>query len=505
MNLSQINTSAPVSSPQESSFFFKYVWPIHKHEIPKFLMTTLLMFCILFIQNIIRAMKDSIVNTMIGTEIISFLKVWGVMPASLMMAVLYIKLITNFKGEKVFYIIISGFLIFFAIFAFIIFPNHELFHFSPDATQELILSYPHFKWFILIISKWSFSLFYIIAELWPNAVFALLFWQFVNSVTTIDESQRFYTLFGLLGQTGLIISGYFLSNMPIITSYFIELLNLSPERSLIYVQIALSVVLCLGSIAIYTFWYLNNRILKSVILEFKVKKKKIGIKESLKMVAESKYIRLIALLLISYGIAINLVEGPWKAKATLLYTTPESYAAFMGHYLKYTGIFTISFVMLGSNIVRFLGWKAAAIITPLMVFVTGIGFFGVSNFDLLSILGIAVSDPATIAVTIGAIQNVLSKSSKYTLFDSTKEMSYVPLDDELKTKGKAAVDVVGVKLGKSISALIQSMIFIFLPAATYHSISIYLMGVFTMVCIIWLWAVGALSKEYNKACETKAS
>ncbi len=499
MNSSKASIAKPQAQSGEQSLIFRYLWPIYKHETSKFLLTTLLMFCILFIQNVVRAEKDSIVNTMVGTEIIAFLKFWGVMPASLLMAVLYVKLITNFKGEYVFYMIISGFLAFFALFAFWIFPNHETLHFSPDRTQALIESLPNLKWFILILSKWGFSLFYIVAELWPNAAFALLFWQFVNSVNTVDESKRFYTLFGLLGQTGLYISGTFLEHLPKISTHFISTLGIEMNRSVFSMQLVLSVVIVLGLVAIYTFWYLNHKILTAAQIEFKAKKQKMSVKESIKMVVESRYIRLITLLLISYGVAINLVEGPWKKKASAIYTDPEAYASFVGSYLSYTGLLTILFVLLGSNVVRFLGWRAAAIITPIMVFVTGITFFGVSNFDMLEMFGIAVTNPATIAISIGAIQNILSKSSKYTLFDSTKEMSYVPLSDDLKTKGKAAVDVIGVKLGKSLSAFLQSVIFIILPSATFHSISIYLMVIFTIICVVWIWAVNELSKEYKKA------
>lgn len=65
---------------------------------------------------------------------------------------------------------------------------------------------------------------------------------------------------------------------------------------------------------------------------------------------------------------------------------------------------------------------------------------------------------------VGAAQNVFSKGSKYSLFDPCKEMAYIPLDDELKTKGKAAVDVIGNPLGKSGGALIQQARLFFLPS-----------------------------------------
>ncbi|WP_342267330.1 Npt1/Npt2 family nucleotide transporter [Candidatus Tisiphia endosymbiont of Empis tessellata] len=481
----------------------EYIWPVERHELSKFLYITLLMFCILFIQNIIRALKDSLVNTMIGTETVSFLKFWGVLPSSFLVMMIYVKLVNNMKGENIFYLILSIFLIFFALFAFYIFPNHTIFHLSSEHASILIKSYPNLKWFILLLSNWSFSLFYIIAELWPGVMFALLFWQFVNNVTSVEQSKRFYPLFGLLAQTGIYISGKFLENLAYLNQYLIKNFDLKHTNTELSVQIILVCVLVLGIIAVATFWMLNHKILaKDQVeqLKFSVKKQSITLVESFKMIIASRYIRLIATLLICYGIAINLVEGPWKASAAKIYKTPTEFAAFVGNYLSITGIFTILFVILGSNIVRRLGWFTAAIITPIIVFVTGMLFFAVSDFDgfaALIVVSFMLTDPSLIAITMGLINNVLSKSSKYTLFDSTKEMSYVPLDTELKTKGKAAADIIGTKLGKSTSAFLQSLIFIIMPSATFQSISIYLMVVFGIICIIWIWTVRELNKEYN--------
>ena len=109
-----------------------------------------------------------------------------------------------------------------------------------------------------------------------------------------------------------------------------------------------------------------------------------------------------------------------------------------------------------------------------------------------------IFDPLLIAVFLGMAQNVLSKSTKYALFDPTKEMTYIPIDDELKSKGKAAVDVIGARFAKSGAAFLQSMLFIIFPAATYLTISTLLMTLFIVVVMIWIVDVKLLSKEYSK-------
>lgn len=137
----------------------------------------------------------------------------------------------------------------------------------------------------------------------------------------------------------------------------------------------------------------------------------------------------------------------------------------------------------------------------------GVVFFALVLFStpltpMLAGLGMT---PLFAAVLVGAAQNIFSKSSKYSLFDPCKEMAYIPLDDETKTKGKAAIDVICNPLGKSGGALIQQFMIIgfgSLAASTPY------LGIILLVIVAgWIAAAKDLdwrfSAQQTEAAEAK--
>lgn len=486
----------------------KIFWPIEWHENKKFIPMALMMACILFNYATLRSVKDGLVVTHVGPEVISFLKTYVVLPSAVLMMVIYAKLCNVMSQQKVFYTITSFFLVYFAFFTFVLYPNPEVFHPSASTIEALATEYPALKWFIRIAGSWSYASFYTMAEMWGSMMLTLLFWQFANQITKTIEAKRFYSMFGMLGNVAL----------PLVAITFHYLLN--ENVNIVAKEVKLIPVLCVtlvsGVVVLFLYYWINANVLTdpalyepSAIGGGKKKKAKLSLGDSFKMIFTSKYLGLVVTLVLCYGISINLVEGVWKSKIKELYPTVEAYTSYMGTFQAYQGVTAIFFMIIGSNILRRVSWSTAATFTPVMILITGVAFFSFIVFDDTVGLQVAAffgTGPIAMATMVGMAQNVLSKATKYSLFDSTKEMSYIPLDDEMKSKGKAAVDVIGGRFGKSGGGIIQSTFFIMLPSYSFSQATPFFAAIFFVIVILWIFAVRALGVEYNaKLAENEAT
>ena len=476
---------------------FKYL-PVKKEELSKFLVVSSMMMLVVFIYSVQRSMKDTIVVSYVGAELISTIKLYGVLPSAIFIMLIYAKLSNFLNKTFIFHLLNIFFIGYFLIFTFVIHPNVQNFHFDVSA---MVQEYPRTKYLLIMAGNWSFSLYFIFAELWGSVMLALTFWQTANQVFQIKEAKRLYPLFGLVAQIGMLMSG-------LTTKTFTKASIASNwQDSLVYINLSVAAA---GIILSSLFYILSNVLVSSDIINAETvkKKKKIGFFEGLKCVFTSKYIGLIALLLICYGSSINLVEGVWKAQARVVYSNPQEYANFMGGLQAYTGLAAAIAMLTGSYILSLISWRAAALLTPIAIFITACIFFVFSIYqvEITNVLPFLTLAPVVIAVFAGLMQNILSKGVKYAFFDATKEMAYIPLDEALKSKGKAAADVVGGRLGKSGGALIQWTMLSLIPGSTLVTLSPALFVMFLVIMVIWFFAVNALASEFNKkTAQTKDS
>lgn len=481
-----------------------YFWPVHPHEAKKLVPMFLIIFLICVNYTILRNMKDTVVVTASGAEVIPFIKVWVMFPMAILLTILFTKLSNYFSQERVFYIMVGGFLSFFILFAFVLYPMREALHPHALADRMETLLPVGFKGLISMFRHWTLTGFYVMSELWASIILNVIFWGFANEVTRIGEASRFYSVFGIGSNFAVIVAGQaaiFLSESHFSTVWLFGVRERWEEVQLILV----SLVAINGLITMGIFRWMNKRVLNDPSFdEFHHNKKvsrakgKLSFRESFSYLSNSKYLVCIAIIVVAYNLVINLVEVVWKDQLRTLYPDPSDFNTYMNNLATAMGIVsTITAIFMAKIINRF-GWTKTALITPVIMLVTCAGFFMFLFFKdhLAGVVAFMGTTPLAIAVFFGGAQNCLSKAAKYSVFDATKEMAYIPLSHESKLKGKAAIDGVGSRFGKSGGSLIhQGLLVIF---ATLSASAPYVAAILMAVIIFWISAAKSLGKQFSE-------
>ncbi len=486
---------ASFEKPPSFSKWRARLWPISSYELKKFIPLLLMKFCVSLNYWILTSMKDAMVVTAQGggAEVIPVLKGWVVLPAAVGAALLYSKLSNILSRSTLFYGTLSLFLGFIFLYGFVLFPNMDAL--SPHKSADWLLTHlgeSNSHW-IALYRNWIPSLFFVVSELWAGLVIFLLFWGFVNQICHFNEAKRSYNLFIAGGDIAQITIG------PIV--WFLTSLTRTSAgedfQATLQTLCGCAIILGLAIAAIY--WWMQKHVLTDARLYKPIEettqtepKTKLSLWESLKFITRSKHLLYIAIMVVAYGFTINLVEVSWKANLKLTHADTSSYQSFMAGVSSVVGIFSLLTTMLLSGpIVRSFGWRVGAMLPPVVIGGTSLGFLLLNHYaeqatPLLALIGLA---PTLLLVFMGSFHNISSKVMKYAFFDSTKEMAFVPLDEESKVKGKAAIDLVGSRLGKSGAAWIQIFLIQLAGTGSVLSITSYLIPLVALAVIGWAVAV----------------
>jgi len=468
-------------------------FPIYgTNDVTKFLLLSSIKFFIIFVLTLTRDTKDSLVVTQCGAEAMAFLKVYGVLPAAIAFTAIYAGLSNVLSRQPLFYATCIPFLLFFILFGYVIYPNRDVLEPSPSTIQNILgpattgASEVVYK----IISHWTSALFFVVSEVWAAASVGVLFWKLANDVVSVKQAEFFYPLFPVMSSIAPIVAGQFVIICTNQTDDFESYLGMVTTSIT-----ASGVAMCFLHHIVNVFvkrTECKNDLQSNNKKELSgKKKKKMSMSESIHFLSSSQYLRLVSLLVISYGILSNFLDLSWKSLLKRKYNDPLEFSRFMGNFSSMVGFSAIVVTLGGNNIIKLLGWRFAAVSTPVIMSLMAIPYFACTVL-------FEVNNPTVLrtSVNVGTIMIILSRVSKYAFFDPAIQMSYMPLDQESKVKGKAAIDVLASRIGKSGASFFQQVLII--AFGDIISASPAVMLVFYAVSFHWYQSAIKLSILYGE-------
>lgn len=463
-------------------------------ELGLVLVLNMLLGLVVFSYGVARALKDAYLIALGGSILVTFVKLFFVVPFMGILWSLYntINKKTNMDGR--FYLLSLYFLCFFGLFFLVEYLGIE--KFQIEALGEYEQKYPRWRAIFQCFHYWPQITFYLHAEAIGTFMLSVLVWTFVNTIMTIDQSKRLYSLLTL----GAAVSTFFAGDIAMKRS----------KQSLIII-IFCSIALLMLTYYLFQLYRKRRADIYTPLVDKKKKKKKMTFRESLQVIKSSRYLLLVGTVVFCYAAFMPLVEALHKDFIKVLAKSlhmEDGVKYYTGKQLKYIGGFSIFLWFFVAPFVGRLSWFTRAVLTPLVLILCSLTFFYAIFFTesaqkFMNSLWLVqyFQIPTTqnyVPVWAGMFLVVMGKSCKYLFFDATKEAAYVPLDPESKVNAKAAIDSVIARSGKSFGAGFVITMITLLKAGSSLGVRAYIITAAIVVISTWLTAVLRLSGLYEE-------
>ena len=471
----------------ESTTVMKFLWS--KGRSLSFLF--ILMFGIICLLNINYAILRSARNALTVTDLgggasaIPWFELCGTMPGAVLMTFGLTWLINRFSIRRVFLIATLSFVGFFLCFSFFVYPHLG----SIGNWVAGALWLPGNAWLSTLLPKFISMIFFVMAELWKIALIAVLFWGFVNQYIPIESAKKYYAPLMLGGSIGTIVAG------PLISFCTSDLIsNKSWGQSLNVMMLLLTVV---SALAIWLFFLLFRLFRKDLSAQQveETKNEPLSVRESFQICLKSPFLTLLAWITIADYVAYTLGEVIFLDVLKQKFPDPRQYCDFMGKLSFWNGLLTaVSALFITPWVLRRFRWVAASLVTPICLLVTQLGFFLVLWHPVFS-------EQIDLLVLFGSLLFVIVRTVKYTLFDTSKEISFLLLPPLEKMQGKLIIDGMCARLGKGGASmfsliLIQACGGVLASAPLAGSIALAIAS----SCVFATLRLGALvDKRYRKS------
>lgn len=376
-----------------------------------------------------------------GAGSIPWFELCGTMPGSVLMTLGLTWLLNRYPIQRVFFIVLISFVSFFLFFVVGIYPFLPLcknivsnWHWLPGSV--VIASY---------IPSFASMLFFVMAELWKIALLTVLFWGLVNQYLPLESAKRFYAPLMLGGSVGTILAG------PLVSLCTSELLSSRSWSSSLFLMMILVAIVSLFTGWVFSALFRRLQATQQIAsyASSNDKKEHLSVWESIRVVFRSKYLMLLAWVTIADYVAYALGEVVFLDVLKQRYPDPREYCDFMGKLSFWNGALTAaSALLITPYVLRRCRWVVASLVTPVCLVVVEGAFF-------IALWHPTFSLKLEWIVLLGSVFFCVVRAAKYTLFDTSKEISFLLLSPLEKMQGKLVVDGMCARLGRGSGSMLS--------------------------------------------------
>lgn len=442
------------------------------HQIAMYGLMSILLSCGTFAYNALRILKDVFINKYTGSNIaLFFIKTACVTPLVLLFPFAFSALCKAVPSQRVRFYYLLGFFFGFYTFCVLMLPYCEQVQGSYFITKFQNMGLGTLGMGIgTIPDYWFFCLFYSFTELLGMVYISILGWGTINDLMPKNVSKKaVYPYFTAISNIFTVIGSLWVSN---ISSY-------AKGPDFLYRGRYLVACLSLGSFIVtcithMLLMHLGKKQINSIEKEREEKPKKIKVDSPYWMIWSDPYLFRIAIMVAAYNFCTISVES-FAKPAVLEIVGTEGWSRYQGLAYALNASVSIFISIISARYLQNINVSIGALMPAFMMGGTGLLFLcyyimgGYMPHVKALLATCLMVSPQFVLPLLAIIQLIASKSSKYTMFDASKEIFFSEGDEDTRYTGKAAIDTAVNRGSKSFGAVLMTL---FITLVSFFNMSL---------------------------------
>jgi AAA family ATP:ADP antiporter len=292
------------------------------------------------------------------------------------------------------------------------------------------------------------------------------FWSLTNSIYTTHDGTSWYGLVGTGGLVGGMVGGWLSA----------AIIRYTPLTTPDLLLTAAGIIMLI----FFLTWYMGK---VGMYCEVDHVMRPGGSVEGWRVFRHSRYLAMIAVLLLLAQLASPLVEYQFLNTVEGVYSVRDVRTAFLSSFYSLLGVVSVGVNLVVTPVVhRFLGPIGGLLIQPVLMCLASWGF---------------LLNPT---LFFGGAARISDRALSYSINRASKELLYIPVDPVLIYQAKAWIDMFGYRTFKFLGSILILLATQWLPFKLgVHQLSWFTIG----ICTLWIGLIAGLRYQYHLVSQMK--